>query len=166
VLIVGLAKPTLAGVPVSIVEGGLAVARTTIRPDGTFRVRVAIPSLRGGRVLRYQARLGALHSRNVRLKRRTITTSAKLQNGRIVIKGRVVNAPKRGRRPLVRLLARLRSCGTTTRTQIGRARLRRDGTFSVSGAPLASVGVAVYQVRVQLRRKHLTFSLPQTIAGR
>jgi hypothetical protein len=73
--------------------------------------------------------------------------------------------PKRGKRALVRLLARPRGCGTT-RTQIGRARLRRNGTFSVSGKPLAGVGVAVYQVRVQLRGKQRTFSLPQTIASR
>ena len=165
VLLTGLAERTLAGAPVTIVEGGVAVARTLIRPDGTIRLRVAIPKLRGGRVLRYQARLGALHSRNVRLRRRMITTSAKLRNGRIVIAGRVVGAPKRGSRPLVRLFARPRGCGTH-RTQIGRARLHRNSTFRVSGKPLAGVDVAVYQARVRLHGKHVTFSLPQTIAGR
>jgi len=166
VVITGLAKSSLAGAPVSIVEGGLAVGRTAILPDGTFRTRVALPSGRGGRILRYQVRLGTLRSRNVRLKRRTITTSAKLRGGRIVITGRLVNAPKRGRRALVRLIARPRGCGPTTRTQIGRARLRRNGTFRVSGAPLATGDAAVYQVRIQLPRKRVTFSLPQTIAGR
>jgi hypothetical protein len=165
VLLTGLAERTLAGAPVTIVEGGVAVARTLIRPDGTIRLRVAIPKLRGGRVLRYQARLGALHSRNVRLRRRMITTSAKLRNGRIVIAGRVVGAPKRGSRPLVRLFARPRGCGTQ-RTQIGRARLHRNRTFRVSGKPLAGVDVAVYQARVRLHGTHVTFSLPQTIAAR
>ncbi|MEA2224021.1 MAG: hypothetical protein QOH83_2397, partial [Solirubrobacteraceae bacterium] len=121
VLLTGLAERTLAGAPVDIVEGGIVIARTTIRSDGTIRARVAIPRLRGGRVLRYQAKLGALRSRNIRLKRRMITTSAKLERGRIVIKGRVTGAPRRGTRPLVRLLARPRGCGTR-RTQIGRAR--------------------------------------------
>jgi hypothetical protein len=167
VLLTGLAERTLAGAPVTIVEGGVAVARTLIRPDGTIRLRVAIPKLRGGRVLRYQARLGALHSRRVRLRRRMITTSAKLRNGRIVIAGRVVGGRKRGARPLVRLFARPRGCGTGThRTQIGRARLHRNGTFRVSGKPLAGVDVAVYQARVRLHGEHLTFSLPQTIAAR
>jgi len=163
VLLTGMAERTLAGVPVDIVEGGLIVAHTTIRSDGTIRLRVAIPRLRGGRVLRYQAKLGALRSRNVRLKRRMITTSAKLQRGRIVIKGRVTGAPRRGTRPLVRLLARPRGCGTR-RTQIGRARLRRDGSFSVSGKPLPGVDVAVYQARTRLPGRVVTFSLPQTIA--
>jgi Big-like domain-containing protein len=167
VLLTGLAEQTLAGAPVSIVEGGVVVARTLIRPDGTIRLRVAIPKLRGGRILRYQARLGALRSRNVRLRRRRrmITTSAKLRNGRIVIAGRVVGAPKRGTRPLVRLLARPRGCGTR-KTQIGRARLHRDGTFRVSGKPLAGIDIAVYQARARLHGKRVTFSLPQTIARR
>ncbi len=164
-LLTGLAKRTLAGAPVSIVEAGAVIARTTIRPDGTFRVRVDVPRIRGGRILRYQAQLGRLHSRNVRLKRRVTTTSAKLENGRIVIRGRVANPPRRGRRALVRLMARPRGCGTR-RTQIGRTRLRRDGSFTVRGQPLAGADPAVYQARVQLPRKHLTFSLPQTIARR
>jgi hypothetical protein len=128
-------------------------------------VKVPIPSKRGGRVLRYQAQLGRLRSRNVRLKRKMITTSAKLQDGKIVIKGRVIGAPKRAKRPLVRLLARKRGCGTRN-TQIGRARLHSDGTFRVSGPPLAGVDVAVYQARTRLHRKNTTFSLPQTIARR
>jgi hypothetical protein len=165
VLLTGLAERTLAGVPVKIVEGGVVVARTPIRSDGTIRVRIAIPKLRGGRVLRYQAQLGALHSRNVRLRRRMITTSAKLVKGRIVIAGRVTGKLRRGARPLVRLFGRPRGCGTH-KTQIGRARLHRDGTFRVSGKPLPGVDVAVYQARTQLRGKHTTFSLPQTIARR
>lgn len=165
VLLTGLAERTLAGAPVKIVEGGVVVARTPIRPDGTVRVRIAIPKLRGGRVLRYQEQLGALRSRNVRLRRRMITKSAKLVKGKIVITGRVTGKPRRGTRPLVRLFARPRGCGTH-KTQIGRARLRRDGTFRVSGPPLAGVDVAVYQARARLHGKHTTFSLPQTIAGR
>jgi hypothetical protein len=165
VLVTGLAERTLAGAPVNIVEGGVVIARPKIRPDGTVRVRVPIPSARGGRVLRYQAQLGRLRSRNVRLKRKMITTSAKLQNGRIVISGRIIGAPKRGKRPLVRLLARKRGCGTRA-TQVGRARLHSDGTFRVSGKPLPGVDIAVYQARTRLHGKSTTFSLPQTIARR
>jgi hypothetical protein len=166
VLLTGLAERTLAGAPVNIVEGGVVVARTPIRPDGTVRVRIAIPKLRGGRVLRYQEQLGALRSRNVRLRRRMITKSAKLVKGKIVITGRVTGKPRRGTRPLVRLLARPRDCGTGPRIQIGRARLHRDGSFRVSGKPLPGVDVAVYQARARLRGKNTTFSLPQTIASR
>jgi hypothetical protein len=166
VLLTGLAERTLAGAPVNIVEGGVVVARTTIRPDGTIRVRVAIPQRRGGRVLRYQAQLGRLRSRNVRLVRRMITTSARLEGGRIVLKGRVTGPRRRGTRPLVRLFARPRGCGTK-RTQIGRARLHRDGSFRVSGKPLPGAAVAVYQARVKLSSgRHVSFSLPQTIAAR
>jgi hypothetical protein len=166
VLLTGLAERTLAGAPVNIVEGGVVVARTPIRPDGTVRVRIAIPKLRGGRVLRYQEQLGALRSRNVRLRRRMITKSAKLVKGKIVITGRVTGKPRRGTRPLVRLFARPRGCGTGPRIQIGRARLHRDGSFRVSGKPLPGVDVAVYQARARLRGKNTTFSLPQTIASR
>jgi len=165
VLVTGLAERTLAGAPVNIVEGGVVVARTTIRSDATYRVRVPIPPRRGGRVLRYQAKLGALNSRNVRLQRRMTLTSARLQGGRIVLRGRVRGAPRRGTRPIVRLLARPRGCNTRT-TIVGKARLRRDGSFRVSGMPLAGVDVAVYRVRTRLPRKITTFSLPQTIAHR
>lgn len=161
----GLAERTLAGAPVSIVEGGVVVARTTIGPDGRFGTRVRVPAGRGGRVLRYQAKLGTLRSRNVRLKRRMILRSARLSGGRIVLTGRVTGAPRRGTRPLVRLLARPRGCGTR-RIQVGTARLRPDGTFRVSGLPLPGVDVAVYQARTKLRARTVTFTLPQTIARR
>jgi hypothetical protein len=62
------------------------------------------------------------------------------------------------------LFARPRGCGTK-RTQIGRARLHRNGSFTVSGKPLPGVAVAVYQARAKLSGRHVTFSLPQTIAG-
>jgi hypothetical protein len=161
----GLAERTLAGAPVSIVEGGLVVARAVIASDGTFKVRVALPALRGGRVLRYQARLGVLKSGNLRLKRRMVTTSAALRGGRIVIRGRVVNARKAvRRRPVVMLLARDRGCGKTAYRRVGRARLRRDGRFEVSAAPLAGVDVAVYRASTRLRGLGRSYSLPQTIA--
>jgi len=39
VRLAGLAEPTLAGAPVEIVEGGLVIARTAIRSNGSFEVR-------------------------------------------------------------------------------------------------------------------------------
>jgi hypothetical protein len=164
VLLTGLAERTLAGAPVSIVEGGVAITRTAIGPDGAFRVRVRVPSARGGRVLRYQAKLGALQSRNVRLKRRMVLRSADLRSGKIVLTGRVSGA-RRGTRPVVRLLARPRGCGTR-RVQVGTARLRRDGSFRVSAKPLPGVDVAVYQARTKVRGRGVTYTLPQTIARR
>jgi hypothetical protein len=94
-----------------------------------------------------------------------VLRSARLSGGRIVLTGRVRDAPRRGTRPLVRLLARPRGCGTQ-RVQVGRARLRRDGSFRVSGLPLPGVDVAVYQARTKLRGRGMTFTLPQTIARR
>jgi hypothetical protein len=165
VLLTGLAERTLAGAPVTIVEGGVVVARTRIATDATFGTRIPVPAQRGGRVLRYQAKLGTLQSRNVRLNRRLVLRSARLRSGRIVLTGKVSGAPRRGTRPLIRLLARPRGCGTK-RVQVGRARLRRDGSFRVSGSPLPGVDVAVYQARVKLRGRGVSFSLPQTIARR
>jgi hypothetical protein len=166
VLLTGRAERTLARAPVNILEGGTVIARTPIRLDGMFRLQVRVPSSRGGRVLRYQARLGLLRSRNVRLSRRMITTSARLRSGRIVFKGRVLPAPRRDARPLVRLLARSRACGTGRRIQIGRARLHRDGSFQVSGRPLKGVDIAVYQAHARLRGRNASFTLPQTIERR
>lgn len=165
VRLTGLAERTLAGAPVSIVEGGLVVARTVIASDGTFKVRAALPARRGGRVLRYQARIGVLRSRNLRLQRRMVTTSAGLSGGRVVIRGRVVNAGKPRRRAIVELVARERGCGKTER-RIGRARLRRDGRFTVSARPLQGVDVAVYRVRARLPGFGRSYTLPQTIARR
>jgi len=165
VRVTGLAERGLAGAPVNIVEGGVVVARAMIRPDGGFKVGVSLPAKRGGRVLRYQAQLGALHSRNLRLKRRMITTSARLQGGKIVFSGRVVNAGRRLRgRIIVRLNARPRGCSTRY-VRIGQARLRRDGRFVVKAAPLKGVELAVYRVSARLGRLR-TFTLPQTIARR
>jgi hypothetical protein len=165
VRVTGLAERTLAGVPVNITEGGLVVARATIRPDGGFKVGVALPAKRGGRTLRYQARLGALRSRNLRLRRRMITTSARLRGGRIVFSGRVVKTVRLPKRTIVRLYARPRGCGTRY-VRIGQARLRRDRRFVVKARPLAGVDLAVYRVSARLGAKLRSFTLPQTIARR
>ena len=161
----GLAERTLAGAPVNIVEGGIVVARAVIRPDGGFKVGVSLPAKRGGRILRYQAQLGALRSRNVRLKRHMITTSARLTGGQIVFSGRVVNVRRLSKRIVVQLSARPRGCGTRS-VRIGQARLRRDGRFVVKAAPLKGVDLAVYRVSARLRARVRTFTLPQTIARR
>jgi hypothetical protein len=159
----GLAEPTLAGAPVNIVEGGLTVIRTTIRADGSFSTSIPVPAKRGGRVLRYQARIGLLSSRNLRLRRRMITTSARLSGGRIVLRGRVTNVRRLRKRPVVDLYARPRGCGKRY-VRVGRARLRRDGRFTVSAPPLKGVGVAVYRASTRLPGGR-SFTLPQTIAG-
>ncbi|MEA2138906.1 MAG: hypothetical protein QOG56_2056 [Solirubrobacteraceae bacterium] len=166
VLLTGLAQPTLAGAPVDIIEGGVVITRTTIGRDGAFSTRVRVPASRGGRVLRYQARLGALRSRNLRLRRRMVTTSARLRGGKIVFSGRVVGVKLRTR-PVAVLYARPRGCGpSATYRRIGSARIGRDGRFSVRGKPLPGVAVAVYRVRAKLPLKIVSFTLPQAIAGR
>jgi hypothetical protein len=165
VRVTGLAERTLAGAPVNIVEGGLVVARATIRPDGGFRVGVTLPAKRGGRTLRYQAQIGALRSRHLRLQRRMMTTSARLQGGRIVFSGRVVNPSRLRKRIIVRLAGRPRGCGTRY-VRIGQSRLRRDGRFVVKAAPLKGVQLAVYRVSARLSGRSVTFTLPQTIARR
>jgi hypothetical protein len=166
VRLTGLAESGLAGAPVSISEGAVVVARTAIRPDGTFAVRVRVPARRGGRVLRYRAAIGRLGSRNVRLRRRMVTRTARVVRGRVVLKGRVVaDAPRHGRRPLVVLSARPRGCKTRS-TRIGRARLHGDGTFRVSGRPLPGGDVSIYRARVRLRRGLVTYTLPQGVARR
>jgi hypothetical protein len=161
----GLAEPTLAGAPVNITEGGLTVVRTTIRPDGSFSASVPVPLQRGGRVLRYQARIGLLHSRNLRLRRRMITTSAGLSRGKVVLRGRVTDVKRLRRAPVVDLYARPRGCGKGSYVRVGRARLARNGAFTVSGPPLKGVSVAVYRATTRLPRGR-TFTLPQTIARR
>jgi hypothetical protein len=162
----GLAEPTLAGAPVNIMEGGLTVVRTTIQSDGSFGASVPVPLQRGGRILRYQARIGLLHSRNLRLRRRMITTSARLSRGMIVLRGRIANVKRLRTPPVVDLYARPRGCGKRTQyVRVGRARLRRDGAYSVSAPPLKGVSVAVYRATTRLPGGR-SFTLPQTIAGR
>jgi hypothetical protein len=166
VLLTGLAQPTLARAPVDIVEGGIVIARTTIRSDGSFRLHVRVPATTGGRVLRYQARLGLLHSRNLRLSRRLVTTSAALRRGRIVFAGRVSGVKLRTSRPVATLFARRRGCGTKY-VKIGSARIGRNGRFVVRAAPLRSAGpVAVYRVRARLPGRIVSYTLPQTVAAR
>jgi hypothetical protein len=149
---------------VNIIEGGLSVVRTTIQRDGTFSASVPVPLQRGGRVLRYQAQIGLLHSRNLRLRRRMITTSVRLSGGRIVLRGRVANVKRLRRPPVIDLYARPRGCGKQY-VRVGRARLARNGAFTVSAPPLKGVDVAVYRATTRLPGGR-TFTLPQTIAAR
>ena len=165
VLVSGLAERTLAGAPVNIVEGGLVVVRALIGTDGRFSASVPVPTLRGGRVLRYQARLGRLLSRNLRLKRRMVTTSALLRGDKIVLSGRVAGGKRLKKRPVVDLFARQRGCGKTY-VRIGRARLRRNGRFTVSAPPLQGADVAVYRASTRVPGKGRSYTLPQTIARR
>ena len=160
----GLAERTLAGAPVEIVEAGQAVARTTIAADGRFAVRASVPAKRGGRTLRYQARIGALRSRNLRLQRRMVTTSARIEHAKVVLRGRLTGR-RAHTRPVVELFARTRGCNTIYH-RIGRARARRDGRFTVSAPPLVGVAIGVYRATARVRGYGRSYTLPQTIARR
>lgn len=93
-----------------------------------------------------------------------ITTSARLSGGRVVLRGRVTNVRRLRRPPVAYLSARPRGCDKQY-VRIGRARLRRDGAFTVSAPPLKGVRVAVYRASTRLRGGR-SFTLPQTIARR
>jgi len=115
--------------------------------------------------LRYQAQLGALRSRNLRLRRRMISTAARLLGRRIVFSGQVVKKGRLPKRVVVSLYARPRGCNTRY-VRIGQARLRRDRRFVVKAPPLAGVDLAVYRVTARLGGNNRSFTLPQTIARR
>ena len=52
----------------------------------------------------------------------------------------------------------------TRYVRVGRARLRRDGRFTVGAPPLQGASIAVYRATARLPHRGKTYSLPQTIA--
>jgi len=86
--------------------------------------------------------------------------SARLRDGVVVLTGRVVGRRPRSR-PFVELAGRRHGCSDWVR--IGQARLRRDGTFSVSAPAFTDVDIAVYRARVRLAPNRVSVTLPRVI---
>jgi hypothetical protein len=78
----------------------------------------------------------------------------------VVLAGRVTGSGRR--RPVVELLRRTGGCNSHKFVVVGRARLRRDGSFRVTAKPFANLAIAIYRTRTTIPGGR-TFSLPQAV---
>ncbi len=163
VRISGAARPSLAGRAVALVllDTGKVVARTRVRADGGFSAYAALPPrrLRTSSRTRYQARIGGIRSRALKLARRSYLTSAVLRGATVRLRGRVTGAFRRGTAVTIRQRT---TCASEA--VVGRARLRRDGSWSATvPAPRpAQRDVAVYRAVTTVlegSRSRRTFTL-------
>ncbi len=155
VRLAGFGRPALAGRSVTVVSGGRAVGTAVLAADGAFSTSVKAPSRRARGTVRYQAVLAGDRSRALKLERRLTITS--LRGTRVT--GRV-SAP---RRLLPTRVTFYRQLTCSQRRVVASARLRRDGTFSVTLArPMAPEPVAIYRVSAALKRGS-TYTLPIAI---
>ena len=94
VSLLGAADKSLIGRTVNIffAVGGRRVASAVVQPDGFFRATAPLPprSVRFTNLARYQARIGAERSLNLKLHRRMLVTSISSSGGNVTIKGRVI----------------------------------------------------------------------------
>jgi len=137
----GVANPSEAGKRVGLYADARRVGTAPVRANGSFSATVAAPR-RSAASARYHARLGASRSQTLAVQRRLAGVRLSVSGSRVVLSGRTV-----GRRPRsVELLGRAAGCGAFKRLAI--ARVRRNGSFTVSAAAFGDVDIAAYRVRI------------------
>ena len=171
VALLGVADRKYAGRRVAIVftATGKTVASPTVAADGRFAATAPMPPrrVRATNRARYQARIGADRSLELKLMRRMQVTSVTSAGGRVTINGRVSKplALRKTDRPIA--LQRRINC-TTNRT-IAHVMPGADGRFSVTVQAPAGHGASVYRLRTKTRKnKHNaklfdTFTLPRAV---
>jgi hypothetical protein len=160
VRLTGVADPSFQGRVAQLLADGVRRGAARVGPDGTFAGSLPLPTPRASRTIRYSALLDRRFSRALRLTRRMSVTAARATAGQVVLAGRVRGA--RGRRPVVTLLGLTGGCNRRRYVAVGRARLRRDGTFVVAAAPFPGLAIALYRARTTFPGGR-TFTLPQAI---
>jgi hypothetical protein len=140
----GIARGEYLGRRVTIVSGGRAVARTTVRRDGGFRVRARRPTGRHWRRADYQARVAGRRSPTVPLVRAVrIVSRRTMRDGRVRLRARLV-----GTRARTVAVVRRRGCDASTARRVARVRADRRGRLTVTVAPpRAGSEPAVYRLR-------------------
>ena len=163
----GAAQPRYAGkrVTLSLTSTRTKVATTTVAGDGSFNATVKAPrrSQRGS--ARYEAAIGSVRSRAVKLARRAAITSAAVRGGRVTLSGQIVRPLARPVAPVV--ITRQVGCGRSA--AVARVRPRSNGSFRVTVPAPSGVRAAIFRVGTEVRRTASsrsvsnTFSLPMPV---
>jgi hypothetical protein len=169
VLITGAARQVLVGKRVSIrfLATGKTVASTTIAADGSFSASAPLPpaKTRETNLARYEARVGSLHSLNLKLARRMYMVSAKRSGAHVLLSGYVTGSFRAG--TIVKILLRV----TCSKEQvIAKVKLTRSGKFSAKApaATGAASQIAVYRGTTSVLKDghpETTYTLPTPTSG-
>jgi DNA-binding beta-propeller fold protein YncE len=168
--LLGAADRSLIGRQVDIIfrAGGTRVATPVIGGDGFFHATAPLPParFRNTNLARYQARVGAERSLDLKLSRRMIVKSISSRNRVVTIAGRVT-------RPLAQPIAPItvqRRVSCSRYVTVTRVKPHRDGTFTATLAGPPRDQAAVYRAATFVR-KHTasrklfpTFTLPRVVA--
>lgn len=168
-LVRGYAERPLAGqrVAIRLRHGGRTVGRTTIRDDGTFALRVALPprQIRHTSKARYYAVVEGQRTRALKFQRRLSVLEARASGGRVTFSGHL-SAPRPKPARAVRIQERV-SC-SEYRT-VATVKPNAAGRFTVSFPAPADGSMAVYRAVGQAptsapsRRLHPTYTLPRIV---
>jgi hypothetical protein len=169
VQILGAADRRYIGRTVDIVFTGTnrRVARARVRRDGTFTTTAPLPrrTLRATNRARYQARVGREQSLRLKLQRRMIVRSLRVERGKVRISGRVTRPLAAPARTIE--VRRRESCKKWV--LVKRIRPRRDGTFSTTVAAPSGKLAATYRFATRVRKTRRnpktfpTFTLPRHV---
>jgi hypothetical protein len=163
----GVAATTFAGQVVHFWFAGKPIrAAATVQPDGTFNATAPMPPprVRATNNARYQARVGAVSSLNLKLERRSYVTSIAASGGKVTITGyitRPLAKPARG----LQVRESTDCSGSNERTVAKNMRIAPDGHYTVSVPAPTGRSVAFYRLLTQVRqstgspRLHPTFTL-------
>jgi hypothetical protein len=167
VRITGAARPRYIGQTVSVIAipGNTPVASVKVGRAGGFATTVRQPRRVTNKTF-YAARIGtSVKAKRVKLKRRTVLTTAMVIRGRVVIRGRLVRPLLKQRQTVV--IRREISCNR--RVVVGRTKTNRKGAFRVILKRPAGVRAAIYVTSSRVRhgqfknRRVRTNSLPTPI---
>jgi hypothetical protein len=171
VSLLGVADRRFAGRTVELVFAATrkVVARALVGADGRFATTAPLPPRRqrGSNRARYEARIGDVRSKSLKLTRRMIVTSIRSAAGKVTVSGRVLGplATRRADRAIV--LERRVTCSRLERA--GVTQPRRDGRFKITVAKPATAAGAVYRLRTKVPvragspRLSGTFTLPRAV---
>ena len=165
----GAADPQYVGRRVEIVSlwNGKVVARPVVLPDGTFAATAALPpkALRTSNRARYQARIGAERSLELKLYRRMLVEQMSSRDGTVTIKGRVL-------RPLAKPVSAItikRRVSCTTEVTVKTVKPDKSGGFAVTIPAPPTGQAAVYRLQTRVpksaRNPKLfpTYTLPRAV---
>ncbi len=164
----GVAEPTLAGKRVKIVSQHQRVATATVSPDGSFKALAPLPpaDIRATNKARYQARIGSIHSLDLKLMRRLVLEPPASTHGTVILEGQVL-APFTS--PAAPILVWQENARCTRAALIAKTIPGPDGHYAISLPMPARARSAIYRLSTRVQATHTnprsfaTFSLTEAV---
>jgi hypothetical protein len=170
VYLLGAADRHMIGRRVEIVlhATGRVVATSTVGADGFFHASAPLPprAIHDPNLVRYQARIDAERSFDLKLTRRMVVRSVRSQSGTVTIAGRVI--PPLAKPAATITVERRVSCNRFV--TVKRVQSDHNGRFAITMAAPPGQQAAVYRATTSVRKnalspKHFpTFTLPRVVA--